>query len=248
MTSEFKSHRSYQDFAFSVTRCWRYLRTADDNSFTEAVLATSQGRGHEESAGQTLWRAQIGYRLRELGDDHFPVAFCPKRMKPPPDWLIEGRAPEGRINPKGIPFLYAATHERTAVGEVRPSCGQLVSVAQLRTSRDIRLINCTTDEEKIRTVVYFKEPEPEEQTLAVWRDIDRAFSEPVTASDDRANYAATQLIAELFRKNGFDGIAYRSSYGPGHNIALFDLNAAEVTADPQLVEVTDLSLTYSLRY
>lgn len=103
MTSEFESHRSYQDFAFSVTRCWRYLRTADDNSFTEAVLATSQGKGHEESAGQTLWRAQIGCRLRELGDDHFPVAFCPKRMKPPSDWQIEGRAPEGRINPKASP-------------------------------------------------------------------------------------------------------------------------------------------------
>jgi RES domain-containing protein len=170
-------------------------------------------------------------------------------MKPPADWLLEGRAPEGRINPKGIPFLYAATDMQTAIGEVRPSLGALVSVVNLRTSRGIRLINCTTDEEKIRNIVYFKEPEAEERTQAVWRDMDRAFSQPVIDSDNRADYAVTQLIAELFRQNGFDGIAYRSAFGPGHNIALFDLNAADVAPDPgpQLVEVTGLNLTYSRR-
>jgi hypothetical protein len=38
----------------------------------------------------------------------------------------------------------------------------------------------------------------------------------------------TQVLAELFKTSGFDGIAYRSSLGPGHNIALFDVNAAEL--------------------
>jgi RES domain-containing protein len=247
MTSEFKSHRSYQDFAFSVGRCWRYLRTDDDDSFIEAVLATSHGKGQEVPAGETLWRAQVGYALHKL--DKVEVPLSPERMKPPADWLLEGRAPEGRINPKGIPFLYAATHMQTAIGEVRPSLGALVSVVNLRTSRGIRLINCTTDEEKIRNIVYFKEPEAEERTQAVWRDMDRAFSQPVIDSDNRADYAATQFIAELFRQNGFDGIAYRSAFGPGHNIALFDLNSADVAPDPgpQLVEVTGLSLTYSRR-
>jgi RES domain-containing protein len=223
------------------------MRTPEDDDFTEAVLATSRGRTQEVPAGETLWRAQIGYALREPGDDPVEVAFCATRMKPPADWLIEGRAPEGRINPKGIPFLYAATEMKTAIAEVRPSLGALVSVAQLRVSRGIRLINCTTDEGKIRNIIYLKEPEGEERTLAVWRDIDRAFSEPVTASDDRADYAATQLIAELFRRNGFDGIAYRSALGEGHNIALFDLNAADVAAAPQLVEMTGLCLKYSRR-
>lgn len=223
------------------------MRTPEDDNFTEAVLATSRGRIQEVPAGQTLWRAQIGYALRELDDQHFEVAFCVTRMKPPVDWLVEGRSPEGRINPKGIPFLYSSTQTGIAIAEVRPSRGALVSVAQLRTNRDIRLINCTTDEEKIRNIIYFKEPEGGERTRAVWRDIDRAFSEPVSASDDRADYAATQLIAELFRKDGLDGIAYRSAFGLGHNIALFDPNAADVTAAPQLMEVTDLRLRYSLR-
>ena len=59
--------------------------------------------------------------------------------------------------------------------------------------------------------------------------IDEAFARPVTPADDLADYAPTQIIAELFKVHGFDGIAYRSSLGPGHNIALFDLDAANLT-------------------
>ena len=43
-----------------------------------------------------------------------------------------------------------------------------------------------------------------------------------------ADYVPTQIIAELFKVSGFDGIAYRSSLGHGHNIALFDLDAAKL--------------------
>src|SRR5262252_4924229 len=38
----------------------------------------------------------------------------------------------------------------------------------------------------------------------------------------------TQIIAELFKRHGFDGVAYKSSLGPGHNIAFFDLDAADL--------------------
>ncbi|MGA2434619.1 MAG: RES family NAD+ phosphorylase [Bryobacteraceae bacterium] len=217
------------------------MRTPEDNDFIEAVLATSSGKSQEVPVDQTVWRAQIGYNPSKLDEVDGEVPLLRERMKPPQNWLLEGRAPEGRINPQGIPFLYVATNRETTIGEVRPSLGELVSVAEFRTNKPVRLINCTTDEEKIRNVFYSKEPEGEERTLAVWRDIDRAFSRPVVASGDRADYAATQFLAELFRYNGFDGVAYRSSFGPGHNIALFDLNVADVAADPQLVEVTELS-------
>jgi hypothetical protein len=75
-------------------------------------------------------------------------------------------------------------------------------------------------------MMYLREPEPEERERAVWRDIDRAFSRPVTRCDDTADYAPTQILAELFRENGLDGVAYGSSLGKGHNIGLFDVEAA----------------------
>jgi len=134
------------------------------------------------------------------------------------------RAREGRANPKGIPYLYLATHQDTAIAEVRPWIGSHVSVAQFTLKRDVRVVNCVTDDHRI--VVYSREPEPQERERAVWRDIDRAFSQPVTSGDDTADYAPTQTIAEFFRVNGLDGTAYGSSLGPGHNVALFDMGAA----------------------
>jgi len=75
---------------------------------------------------------------------------------------------------------------------------------------------------------YFREPSPKERERHVWEDIDRAFARPFARSDRSGDYAPTQIIAELFKANGFDGVAYRSRLGPGHNIALFDVNAAEL--------------------
>jgi RES domain-containing protein len=142
-------------------------------------------------------------------------------MKPRPD-----RASDGRVNPRGIPCLYTATHAETAAAEVRPWIGTYVSVAQMRILHDLTVVNCTSDDQ--RNMIYFAEPSAPEREISVWRDIDRAFARPVERDEHSAEYAPTQVIAEMFRQHGFDGIAYRSSLGKGHNIALFDLDAAEV--------------------
>ncbi|WP_424666568.1 hypothetical protein [Candidatus Binatus sp.] len=49
----------------------------------------------------------------------------------------------------------------------------------------------------------------------------------MTLTDDSADYAPTQIMAELFKTKGFDGVGYRRSLGPGHNVALFDITAAK---------------------
>ncbi|MEX6396516.1 RES family NAD+ phosphorylase [Providencia hangzhouensis] len=65
-----------------------------------------------------------------------------------------------------------------------------------------------------------KELTAQQKEKAVWTDIDNAFSTPVTRSDDKANYAPTQILAELFRSAGYDAIAYKSHFGDeGYNIA-----------------------------
>jgi RES domain len=73
------------------------------------------------------------------------------------------------------------------------------------------------------------EPEPEQREEVIWSCIDRAFAEPTTRNDDTGDYAATQIIAELFKDAGFGGVAYKSNFGKdGYNIALFDIDAAEL--------------------
>ena len=63
----------------------------------------------------------------------------------------------------------------------------------------------------------------------VWGEINNALSEPVERSDDPINYIPTQILSELFKVNGADGIAYKSSVRKGgHNLALFDPEAADI--------------------
>jgi hypothetical protein len=143
---EFRSHRSYWDFAAAVTRRQRFTRSPDQAEFLQTVLATSANKQEIVPAGSLVWRAQVGHNWmsHDMGEgicEELPHPFPPERMKPPRD-----RAFEGRANPKGIPYLYVATHEETAVGEVRPWVGVFVSVAQLKTTRELRLINVLAPE------------------------------------------------------------------------------------------------------
>ena len=81
----------------------------------------------------------------------------------------------------------------------------------------------------------------------MWSDIDRAFTKPVTRGDDSGEYVATQILVELFRDEGFDGIAYRSAFGErSTNLALFDLNSAELTGC-QLHEVSSVKMNFRER-
>jgi RES domain-containing protein len=152
--------------------------------------------------------------------DKLAAPYCPKRMKP-----RRNRAREGRANPKGIPYLYVSTQRETAMAEVQPWVGSRVSVAQFRTVRELKLVNCTEDSKRR----YFSGGTPPEYwDTAVWCDIDAAFSRPVVRTDEDPDYVPTQIIAEQFKVSGFDGVAYRSALGTGHNIVLFDVDAAHL--------------------
>ena len=56
--------------------------------------------------------------------------------------------------------------------------------------------------------------------------------------------ATTQVLAELFRENGVDGIRYRSAVGIGHNLALFDLGCADVISG-QLYKIDKLDIGFT---
>jgi len=114
------------------------------------------------------------------------------------------------------------------MSEVRPWLGSLVSVAQLKIQRDLRVIDCSKYHDKHR-FIFLEQPTPARIEKSVWSAIDRAFSEPATRSDDTAEYSATQAIAELFHSEGYDGVVYKSSFGEkGFNVALFDVECAKL--------------------
>ena len=240
--AEFKSWRSFWEFEHAVKRQMRYVRTTDTEAFLEAVGQTAGRRIEVLPVGTTLWRAQLGVNWRpDYDKDGDLVGETPwphdkDRMKPLRDCATEGRA-----NSKGIPCLYLATDRDTAIAEVRPWIGSYVSVGLFRTDRELRVVKCVTDY-GLRRYWIKGEPDATEREEAVWAFIDAAFAHPVTPIDNVADYAPTQIIAELFKAHGYDGIAYRSSVSKtGHNVALFDLDASEVV-EGQPFEVKTVEL------
>lgn len=226
--SGFKSWHSYGDFERAIKRTARFIHGKEVQSFLRAVLATSGKRTETIDPKGFLWRAQLGHALGPYyqGEDYVddvPAPLPPDRMVP-----IRDRSTEGRANPKGIPYLYLATKYDTALAEVRPWIGSLITVGQFRIKRRLKLINCTIGDPKEWLPLESELP-PKKREETVWAQIDKAFAKPITPSDDTADYVPTQVLAELFRANGFDGVGYRSSLGPGHNVVLFDIEAVELT-------------------
>lgn len=233
--SEFLSWRSYWRFARSVSREYRFVWSPETEVFLETVRQTSQSRRTKIPAGQVFWRAQIGHGWRPMGDgmdDEIPCPHPSSRMKP----LLD-RASDGRVNPRGIPCLYLATTKDAAISEVRPWIGSYVSAGTFKTKRDLTVIDCARRYDK--TPLFFGshlddpnyEPTVEERSEAVWAHIDRAFAEPMTRTDDRADYAPTQILSELFKSSGAEGVIYKSNFGDeGFNIALFNPDDATLTS------------------
>jgi hypothetical protein len=221
---EFPSWRSYWDFARSVRRDLRFVRTPGTEHFLECVLQTSKSRQTDIPAKCIFWRAQLGHDWRQADytDDEIPCAYPAARMKPRRDLASDGRA-----NPRGIPCLYLATTKETAMSEVRPWIGSYVSVGQFRTRRRLTIVDCARSDKGFP--FHFDEPEPMERSETVWTYIDRAFAEPMTRGDESSDYVPTQILAELFKRAGLDGVVYRSNFGEsGFNIALFNPEDADL--------------------
>lgn len=228
----FESQWSYGNFAHSVKKRNRYIFEASVEDFIQAVIDSCKSRQGEVPAESRLYRAQLGCESRPVFQDDEHVTdedwpYPPKRMIP-----IKGKSTEGRANPRGITYLYLANNKDTACAEVRPWKGAVISLAILKVKRELKLVDCTKDiKEKKGFTIYFKEPEPEVREKCVWADINKAFSMPVNPHDPETEYVPTQIIAEVFRKEGFDGIAYQSSLvEKGLNVVLFDLGTVEMTS------------------
>lgn len=246
MARTFKSWRSFTDFNHAVRRKLRYVRLPEHEEFLQTVIETSHSRKVLLKEGTILWRARVGhgYKTEGEGDHTFEVeaAYLPEDMKPLPD-----KAYDGRANPKGIPCLYLATRKETAVSEVRPWIGSYVSVGQFKILRDVELIDCSRGHESPPNYFLLGDPQPTPTEIekAVWFDIDRAFAEPMTRSDDSADYVATQILAELFKREGFGGIAYKSNFGEdGYNVALFEIDAADLM-NCGLYKINNINIKFS---
>lgn len=237
--ARFSSPTSYGKFRSEVIGRNRFVRSRSANRFLNAVAHTMTARVVTlRKDDGLLFRAQKHIEWSDPIDNdpsHVqPVPATAERMKPP-----KNRAPDGRANPRGISFLYMSNDPETAMSEVRPWMGSMITVASLRLIRDVRLVDCFRFHRKGGGYIMWLmtkppkdwnlKPSPEEIEQIVWGEIDNEFSTPIDAHDDTSKYVPTQILAELFRSKGLDGVIYKSRLTKeGYNFAMFDLDIAEV--------------------
>jgi hypothetical protein len=223
--------QSYNAFAESVKNELRFVRSKPADELLGQIRSSCSSRKLSIPKDRLFWRARLGCEYEEVTkhDTDVTVVFDEERpygrdgMKPIPNWQGEGRA-----NPRGIPVLYLATDRETALAEVRPWIGAVISVAQLVTERELHVIDCYKHHAPDSIFGIFDDHTKSRED-GIWVAIDRAFATPVSKDDEAKDYIPTQILAELFKAEGYDGLVYKSLLSDdGFNMALFSLNDARV--------------------
>jgi RES domain-containing protein len=171
----------------------------------------------EEDTPKTWYRARI-----QSSVDVFSVA----EMGSPPKHL----ASHGRANPAGIPYLYLASQDITAISEVRPHAGDNVSVAKFTVPDGLKIVDLRHPRRTVSPFIL-----PDENEVALLRgDIEflerlgEELTRPILQKSAAFDYIPSQYLCEFAKKCGFNGVMYRSSVDGGVNVALFEPGQATV--------------------
>lgn len=223
----FNKENDYWFFKNEVLLDRRFIYSERSKEFISNLRKMLVSNAVEISNKTRLNRAQKGCLFRDQKDDNGEVyhqaecCYPRKRMIP-----LREKAKEGRANPKGIPYLYLASNTSTAIAEMRPWIGEYISIAHFETIRRLKLIQLTDGFKDTRL---FLEGIPKNKIDSiVWNQINNAFSEPVTDTDDTAEYIPTQIISEVIKDEGYDGIIYKSKVESGLNFSLFNIDDAKI--------------------
>lgn len=215
---------SYWRFAKTVLRERRWIFDGEAGEYLSAVRVASRSRAYLLKSGRCLYRAQVGcdFEEDERGAEwEHPLPEA--RMVPDPKYIKNG----GRANPRGFAYLYLANTPETALAEMRPWVGESLTLASFEVQRDANLVICQAGPENAVDWLFDENVSAEKLSVYVWNDISRAFGRPVGREDQESAYLPTQILAEAFKAEGFDGLAYRSSLERGTNVVLFDTKLAK---------------------
>jgi len=146
-----------------------------------------------------------------------------------------------RANSSGIPCLYAARDEKTAISEIRPFLCNEISIATIRPVRNLKLFDLYFSLEQHYNEI-IKPPHSD-----FWFNIALKYSVPYENSM-RNEYLLTQCISEYVQLEGFDGIQYASSLNEGgKNIVIFNCKHEEEGRKYEICEPICSTIRYIKR-
>ena len=137
------------------------------------------------------------------------------------------KAGSGRMNPAGIPYLYLAFDEKTALAETRVKSRAAVTVSTWSPHRDLNVIDLT---HVPRCPSIFSEKRREyEMVMFLFKFADEIAKPVVPDGSEHIEYVPTQVVSEYFsqsfriaKRKRVDGLIYQSAVSPnGKNLVLF---------------------------
>ena len=131
------------------------------------------------------------------------------------------------MNPVGIPYLYLAFEEQTALAETRVPQGQQVTVSQWSPHRDLHVIDLT---QHLRCPSIFSDKRHKHEMVQFLYKFTDEISKPVAHDgSEHIEYVPTQVVSEYFaqafkdaKSKRVDGLIYPSAVvQSGKNLVLF---------------------------
>lgn len=160
--------------------------------------------------------ADLWHRARLLTDAR-PLSL--DQMGAPPAHL----AGHGRANPAGIRYLYLGSTKGTAAAEIRPHAGEMACIATFKIP-PIRALDLREPRKSTSPFIL----ESREQMAALraglplLERLGEELTKPVQPRSAAFEYIPSQYLCEFVKKQGYQGVIYRSSVSDGVNLALFD--------------------------
>jgi len=200
----------WEDFTNEIRTRNRYFPSKKIHLKTLAQLLSSQE--HRLAEGTALFRARIC--------ENRTKAYPRKKMGKPPVHISATQS--GRANPIGIPYLYVASDTHTAIAEVRPNVGDLVTVGTFITNDELVVLDLRspriTDPFRWGNNLRFIT-----QYIVFLRRLGAELSKTVSRTQAEVDYIPLQYLCEFIRKRKYQGVMYGSSVAKtGYNIAVFD--------------------------
>lgn len=145
----------------------------------------------------------------------------------------------GRINPEHISYLYTAQTKDTAISEIKPFIGQVISVAKLQNEKELKMFDLS---KKFL-------PDPLDfigsmnQQTNILEVLSNHFKKP--NHGNCSDYLPTQAISEFVKEVlNYDGIIFKSSLdNNGLNYVFFDTTVCKVLSS-ELVTIRDINYNY----
>lgn len=176
-----------------------------------------------------LYRGRIAHTVSERNEILKQMAV---ELGPPPN----NRAAHGRMNPKGISFMYLSFERETCVSELRPNVGSEVVTGAFRPTRELRLLDLgkiSYYHSWLKDISYFDPDSVRKRSIiAFLRGFEKIISAALSPQDSEMDYLPIQAFAEYLSNQHplkLDGIIYPSSQikNTKRNVALFPIVSDE---------------------